>query len=193
MGCMLFGVFFCFSRSFAQDFAVDFDFHVEGLVVVRSFAAAQFVFDVLRALLLDVFLEEGLIVFFIMAALDQVQVALELVKNEFTGFFIGTVNINRTDDGFKGVGHDARPRASSRSQFPLAQEDIVPHVELGTDRSQRRFADDTGPGLGQFPFGHVGIMKEQIFTYDQVQDGIAQKFQAFVVIAVAGLVFIGIG
>ena len=41
MGCMLFGVFFCFSRSFAQDFAVDFDFHVEGLVVVRSFAAAQ--------------------------------------------------------------------------------------------------------------------------------------------------------
>jgi hypothetical protein len=28
---------------------------------------------VLRALLLDVFLEEGLIVFFIMAALDQVQ------------------------------------------------------------------------------------------------------------------------
>jgi hypothetical protein len=36
-------------------------------------------------------------------------------------------------------------------------------------------------------------MKEQIFTYDQVQDGIAQKFQAFVVIAMAGLVFIGIG
>lgn len=108
-----------------------------------------------------------------MAALDQVQVAFELVKDEFPCFFIGTVDVDGTDDGFKGVGHNARPRASARSQFPLAQKDIVPHVELGTDRSQRRFADDAGPGLREFPFGHVGIMKEQVLPYDQVQDGIA--------------------
>lgn len=67
MSRMLFRIFLGLAFSFAQDGAVHSDFHVESLVVIGPFFAAELIYDMLLAVSLDKFLEQRLIIFSIIA------------------------------------------------------------------------------------------------------------------------------
>ena len=103
------------------------------------------------------------------------------------------IDIYGADDGFEGIGQDTGPRPAAGELFAPSHEHVVAHMIRAKYGSQRHFTDYTGPGFGKFPFRHVRIMHEQVFANDQVQNGITEKFQAFVKVDMAVLIFIGIG
>jgi hypothetical protein len=115
------------------------------------------------------------------------------MKDEGTGNAIGMIDIHGSDDGFEGIGQDAGPRPAARELFTPSHEHIVAYMIGAKYGGQRHFTDYTGPGFGKFSFGHMRIMHEQIFANDQIQDSVAEKFQTFVKVDVAALIFIGIG
>ena len=64
----------------------------------------------------------------------------------------------------------------------MAQQNVGAHFELGFgDGAQRVLRDGFGAHLGQLPLVHVRVNGEQRFGGDQLQHGISQELETFVV------------
>ena len=190
---MLFSRFFRFSRTRPHDLAVHRDFHKEGLVVIRPFFTAELVSDILRPVSLKQFLEIRFVIFPVYSLIYKLQVFIKLLQNKITGRRIGTIYINRADDGFESISHNAVTRPASRESFAFAEKEKISHMKGRTNAGKRFFTDHTGSCLGQVPFRHIRITAKEVFTDHHIQDGIAQEFQPFIVYAVMRSVFIRIG
>ena len=102
LGCF----FFILSDALAHDFAIDVDFHPDGLVVSRAFVLGDDIGDIHISVLLHHFLQVRLVVMVIVSLIDQIEKFLHVTQDEAGCHFIVVIEIDRTDDRFEGIASD---------------------------------------------------------------------------------------
>ena len=160
-------------------------FHHKVLVVVRPGLAGHHIAKPLRGVLLHNLLQLCLIVLFGALLCER---RGDEGQNEGARGFDSAVEIQRRDNGLERIGHHAGARAPAAQLFAVAQPQPAAQVYLLRKTEQRRLAHKAGAHARQIALRQAG-MGEQIFRHHDAEHGIAQKFQALVVLcAVARLV-----
>ena len=94
------------------------------------------------------------------------------------------------DDRLEGVCQKRGFHPAAGTLFPFAEQKVFPDSEPPGQLRQRLFVDDGGPQFRELPFGMVGEFSHQQVADGQLQDGVAQKLQPFVVPAGEGGIFV---
>ncbi len=92
-----------------------------------------------------------------------------------------TVEVQRGNDGFKGICEERRLFASATAIFPATQSKMDAKVQRNGHGSKVCAADNRRTKTGQIPFACGGKAAEELLCHDKAQDGIPKKLQLLVV------------
>ena len=91
------------------------------------------------------------------------------------------IQVHRADDGLDGVGEDRIAAVAAALHFPRPQLEPVAQLQAARQFGQRGLAHQAGTGPGQRPLVGLGPTLVQRLGDDQVDQGVTEEFQAFVV------------
>ena len=109
------------------------------------------------------------------------------------GLFIPSIQVNSRQQGFEGRGKDGALLPSPGHLFPLAQQEVFPQGKIPGNLGQPGFVHHGGPEPGEASLRIVRVPVHDQVADDQVQDRIAQKLQALVVLSFGVDVFMDEG
>jgi hypothetical protein len=97
------------------------------------------------------------------------------------------VEVNRPDDGFKGVGKQALLFASAGFFLACTEAQMIAQLEPLRCGVKQRRADDLRQCFRKLPCIPIGKGLAKVFAGDQPENAIAQKFEPLVIEAVGAL------
>src|SRR5690606_26069967 len=92
-----------------------------------------------------------------------------------------TVQIEGADDGFGGVGKNRFTAETTTFQFARAQPQVITQLETLGQCRQRRALHQACAQAGKLSFPGLRKALEQRLGSNEVENRVAEKFQAFVV------------
>ena len=93
-----------------------------------------------------------------------------------------TVQLDSTNNGFHGVGKDGLAAKPTAFQLTGAQPKVFPQFKFTADFCQCNTLDHTGPQKAQLSFPGFFEVQVKLFCNDQVDNRVAQKLQALIVL-----------
>ena len=148
--------------------------------VAFAFLVFDAVFGQGEAACLQCFLQHGFGIFAFVIEADAADPAGKQVADDLFGSVEIRVEADGGKHGFHGVGEDGRPSETAAFEFAVAQQQGIADFEFRCDFGQCVLIDEVGAQAGQAAFGQVGEGVVEHFGYGVVQDGVADKFEAFV-------------
>ncbi len=91
------------------------------------------------------------------------------------------VEIHRADERLEGVGQRAGAVASAVGFFATAHHEVAAEVEAVGEDAESVAGDDAGADFREIAFGELGKLIEQMLGEDELQDGVAEEFEALIV------------
>ena len=88
----------------------------------------------------------------------------------------------RSDQRLERVGEDRRAHRSAAARFAFAESDRIGQAELQRGAEQAVLADEVGANARQVALVRIAQPLEQEARNDQAQDGVAEEFEALVVV-----------
>ncbi len=140
--------------------------------------------------ILGVFLQAAFIIGIRPRAPGILEMEGQLRGDDVKGGLVAAIEINRRQHRFEGVGENGGLFATAGLGLPPAQFDKTPQFDRAGHFRQPHLADQLGAGARKVAFVHPGVLLHQHMAHHQVQDGIAQKLQGFVVAQIALRAFV---
>ncbi len=191
-GGFFFGFFFGFSASGADEFFVDEQLDFEGAVVGFAFDGGDFVGDGFVAeFWLDEFLEAAFGVGELGAGFEG---GADVAVPAEDGFFGGgeiAVEVEGADEGFEGVFEAGGAVLAVVLDFAAAHQEAFVESEVAGEIAEETAFGEDGAVFGEGAFAFVGVEGEEFLGEDEVENGVAEEFEALVVgffFGVVGLV-----
>ena len=108
------------------------------------------------------------------------------------GGLVALVEIERANDCFEAVGQNLRPGPFGAAFFAAAEAQQRLKAKLGSGRTNTLGAHQATAPVGQNAFW-LAVISVEIFGHDQLQHGVAQEFQPFVVLVDGFFVLVEVG
>lgn len=184
-----FRFFFAFSGSTAEFAATPGDDGFEEFGVIRAGLADDAVGRRFGIDGLEAFLEIAFGIGLDEAIAELVELSAEHADDKLRGGIEPGIDVNGPDDGFQCISECGIPLAASAGLFATPHDQVRAEADLTGEAGERFGAHQMGAGLGEAAF--IGIWKagEKLMTESELEDGIAEEFEALIVEAGAlGLV-----
>jgi hypothetical protein len=172
---------FLLRRAFAgaENLATNPDGRLESFVMVGT-ALSDLVVRGTEPIAGCGFLQPSLIVRATWTERSFLDVGFELGNDEIGGRFDAAVEIDRTDDRLGGVSQDRSLVSPAGRIFAFTEAKSFSQAQGCTDFGECRSTHDGCPRLGEVSFGKVREASKEMIGHNQLQDGIAEEFEAFV-------------
>src|SRR5208337_2240246 len=179
---LLLRIFFGGALGTGHEFALDPDLDAKHLLVVGAGFPSETVFRRLIALGLQEFLQRA----FAVGLGNAIAILEHLFKHgageQIANRMESAVEIHRGDDGFEGVREQSRFVAASGFLFAAPQPQMLAKLQSSRSILERVRVYDARAAFGELAFAPFGVVQQQVFAGEEFQHGVAQEFQAFVVL-----------
>ena len=91
------------------------------------------------------------------------------------------IQVNGSHHGFERIREQRLLLASAGFFFAASEPEMLSKPQSPGRRFQGTCVHNTGPALGKLSLGPSGKCREEVFAREQLEDGVAQEFQAFVI------------
>src|SRR5580692_11325333 len=92
------------------------------------------------------------------------------------------IKVDRGDDRFEGVGEKGGLVAATGFFFTPAEAEMFAESEATSGDFEGVGVDDAGTAFGKLTFAPVGEIGEEIFAGEEFENGVAEKFETFIVL-----------
>jgi hypothetical protein len=111
---------------------------------------------------------------------------VHLTQDKNTGGVKSTIQVNRADEGFKGIGQCGSALAASTGLLAASHHDETAEIKSQSAISEGWAGYDAGSELCQLPLTKVRKHTEEMLCDSDLNHGITKKFQTLIV---EGVVF----
>jgi hypothetical protein len=181
-GSLAFSVFFAFAAAAGEFAAVVVDGAFEDTVVVGAGDGGDMVLRSGGGGGLKEFLEFTLGVFEDGDGVYLGKGSAEMGGNEFFGVGKATVQENRAEDGFEGVGQGGGTVAAAVDLFAVTEDKELAEMEVAAFFGEGTAVDEFGAGFGELAFADVREFFVELAAEDELKNGVAKEFKALVVL-----------
>jgi hypothetical protein len=130
---------------------------------------------------LQPFLQPGLGILLGLAGGQLDQAGFEPAQHDLAAGLEACVEMDSSDDGFDRVGKDGIAAVATALHLARPQFQAFAQFQPARQLRERRFAHQAGPRAGQGAFVGLGPTLVERLGDDQVDQGITEELQAFVV------------
>src|SRR5690606_18740535 len=155
--------------------------HVEGAAVRVALDVHHLVLGQFAAPRLQEFLQAGLGVLVGVHQGQAVQLVGQPGQHAFAGPLHAAVQVDGADQGFQGVGEDGFTAVAAALQLARPQAQVIAQAEAAGQHGQGLALDQARAQARQLAFAGLREALEQRLAGDEVEDGVAEEFQALVV------------
>ena len=134
------------------------------------------------------FLKQGFRVFALVAQVDVGNAPGKQAAHGLLGGGEIGIEADGGQQGFHGVGQDGGAVEAAAFEFAHAQIQRVAHAHAAGDFGKHVLVDQIGAQAGEFAFAIAGEGVEQHFGHAVIEDGVADKLEAFVVLGAVAAV-----
>src|SRR5439155_23072593 len=110
-----------------------------------------------------------------------IEIGPRLSENEFARCFQVAIEIDSADQGLKSLGSRRYPLPPPACFLTATHHQIASQIKRGRMSSYRFARDEPRAQLGQFSFGFRAEIPKKIFCYDELQNSVAEEFQALII------------
>ncbi len=176
---MLLGFLLVSADSATIEFTTDEDLCSKGLFVLRTFKVGQLIPRGTSKPALTDLLYLGLKIAIIgQSRFDEGE---ELLLNDPKSRLESPVEVDGTDEGLISIGNQGTPLSPSPQGFSFSQEHVLVYTETFRYFSQKSLVNEAGPQLRQRPLLAMGMVFHDEVTDDDIEDGISQEFEPFII------------
>lgn len=111
---------------------------------------------------------------------DFLEVRQEVGGDERPGRLEAAVEVDGAEDRLEGVPEDRGARASAGEVFLAAEVEEVADADGAAFFGEDGLADEEGLDLGEVALTLVAVAFEEVLGDDEVEDGVAEEFEALV-------------
>lgn len=181
--------FFATASASGELHATMIDGTLEGAVVIRAFSGKHLVSRRFRRRRLQELLKFALGIVEIGRLLHFGAALLEKAKHELASRIKAAIQIHRANHRLKGIGYGGATASAAAGLLTAAEDDMLPQVQPAGLTGKRGPVHQLGARLGKRAFTELGKAGVQLAGDHELDDGVAEKFEALVVVlAAAGLV-----
>lgn len=175
------GFFLAGTFSGAEVEVLPKDGRAKDATVVWAFLGEDFVTGTRGGEGLKDFLELafGVVLFGLM--FDSADGRLAVVENEPLGNGIIAVQVDGSDEGFKGIRKGGGTVAATVGFLAFAHEQVGAQIDAAGIGLERFAGDEPGAQLGEFALREGGEERVEKLGEDELNDGVAQELEALIV------------
>ena len=181
-GCLALRFLLAFASAAPEFDSLMIDRAFKEAVVVRTADGLELILRRLGRVGLQQFLQLAFGIFEVGNHFQPAELLAELAEDKIPRGLEASIEENRAQQRFEGIGQGGRALATAAGLFAPAENQMFAQTEPASLLGKRAAIDHLRPGLGQRAFTHHRKFFVEFNREDKLQHGVAEKFQPLIML-----------